>query len=860
MRKVLSAFFILGLALFLNAPLSAQRTVGKVKTIKSETTSIKYGDAQALTDGDGVLIQWETEAELNTVGFYVFRISSGGATERVNKNLIAGGYVRGMPNSPGSYSYFDPQGDLSSIYYIQSFNTSGRFVNSKMIAPQTVEDLAAATGVSSDSLKKTSNSPNSIILRNENELPDDLQADVNENALQADPVTQKWVAAQPGVRIGVAKEGFYRVSRTDLQNAGFDVNASAAFWQLYVNGVEQSINVGAGGSYIEFYGRGIDTLETDTQIYYLVVGTQNGKRIGTTARRPIGGQVLSSSFSQALTKKERFLYADKILNGDAQNYFGSTVSSSPATISFNLPSVDFSSANCTVDITIQGLIDSTHQTKVVLNGVDIGAVTGSSLNSATRHYSIPTSTLRNGTNSLQLTAQGGAADYSLFDSIKVTYPRLYLADQNQLSFYTANYQATNLTGFSSANVRVFDVTYSDSPTIVANLPVTQNGSSYGVYLPANRGRVMYAVEDSAILQAASITPNSPSTLSTTAHNADLVIISHKDFMTQANDWATYRRSQGLSVEVVNVEDIFDEFNFGVSSALSIRSFLQYAKNNWQTAPSYALLIGDSTFDPKNYEGFGNFNFVPTKFVDTVYEEISSDDTLADFNDDGLADIAIGRAPARTAADAALLLNKTKTFELTSAQGLSRGMIFASDLPLGWDFQQTSNHLRDLLPAGTTSVMVNRGDTNSRTTLLSEMNSGRFFVNYAGHGSIPFWAAGGTFFNKADATALTNGNNLTVFTMLTCYNGFFTQPSIANEGLGEALLKAQNGGSPAVWASTGETTPDIQEIMATRFYQQLALGNIKRLGDLVNDAKTVINAGRDVRLSWVLLGDPALKVR
>jgi len=108
--------------------------------------------------------------------------------------------------------------------------------------------------------------------------------------------------------------------------------------------------------------------------------------------------------------------------------------------------------------------------------------------------------------------------------------------------------------------------------------------------------------------------------------------------------------------------------------------------------------------------------------------------------------------------------------------------------------------------------------------------------------------------------LSNGNNLSVFTLLTCLNGYFVQPAIGFESLAEVLLKAQNGGAAAVWASTGETTPDIQEIMATRFYQQLALGNIKRLGDLVNDAKTVVNAGRDVRLSWVLLGDPMLKVR
>ena len=106
--------------------------------------------------------------------------------------------------------------------------------------------------------------------------------------------------------------------------------------------------------------------------------------------------------------------------------------------------------------------------------------------------------------------------------------------------------------------------------------------------------------------------------------------------------------------------------------------------------------------------------------------------------------------------------------------------------------------------------------------------------------------------------LTNINNLSIYTMLTCLNGYFA--STTNISLGEKLLFATNGGSAASWASTGTTTPDVQELMATRFYTQIGAGNITRLGDLILDAKTVVPGGRDVRLSWVLLGDPMLKVK
>ncbi len=84
-------------------------------------------------------------------------------------------------------------------------------------------------------------------------------------------------------------------------------------------------------------------------------------------------------------------------------------------------------------------------------------------------------------------------------------------------------------------------------------------------------------------------------------------------------------------------------------------------------------------------------------------------------------------------------------------------------------------------------MVNRAEADAKARLISEMNTGRFFINYAGHGANSVWANTG-FFGKADAAALTNSNNLTVFTMLTCFNGIFTHPELASEGLAETLLK------------------------------------------------------------------------
>src|SRR5205807_5138143 len=93
---------------------------------------------------------------------------------------------------------------------------------------------------------------------------------------------------------------------------------------------------------------------------------------------------------------------------------------------------------------------------------------------------------------------------------------------------------------------------------------------------------------------------------------------------------------------------YDEFNFGIRSPQAIRSFFQLA-STWKHAPSAAMLLGDASLDPRNYIGTGTYDYVPTRLVITTLLRTASDDWFTDFNNDGIADIPIGRIPVRTAA-------------------------------------------------------------------------------------------------------------------------------------------------------------------------------------------------------------------
>jgi hypothetical protein len=868
MKKIVAFFIIVMLCSAANLQVFSQkiRNVGNKKNpvTKIETPSgIKLQSADAFTDGNGVYLRWQAVYEDRNLGFFIYRIGANGR-ELVSREIIAGGYTKSSEAVfyGGNYSYFDVDGGSATSYQIESLGINGKRQMIGQVSPKFIGDLAAVAGTSSQELKIRQEAEPALE-NNLLNLPKEMRSEIEANTIPPDINTQRWVAAQPGVKIRVKQEGLYRVTRAELQNAGFDVNAPGNLWQLYMDGKQQSIIVGANDSYIEFYGTGIDTPESDTKVYYLVVGAQDGLRMSTTFLRPLSG-VVGANYYQTFERKERKIYLQAdILNGDAENFFSNVPivgSTSPtpaiATLTFNLTGIDYNSRKAEFQLNVQGITATPHQIVATLNGQPMDPINGNGRGLMTGSFQIATTVLSEGLNTLQLQTYGGSGDISLVESIRVSYGRKYEAIQNKLSFYTNNYRQSTVSGFTSPNIRMFDLTFPDNPTVLTNLQINNNAGNYSVTLPSNRGRQIFAAEDSALLAASSIDPNNPSTLSTAAHNGALIIVTYKDWLTEANDWANYRRAQGMTVEVVDIEDIQDEFSYGMVDTSGITQFFQFAKNNWQTPPNYVLLLGDMSYDFRNYENRAFQNFIPTKRVDTLYEETGSDEALCDFNNDGLAELAVGRIPARTAQNVTQSLNKTMTFESGLATAFSRGALFASDLPNGYDFEGLSQRVAAQLPPSIPKTFINRGQTDSKNLLLADMNTGRYLVNYSGHGSAGIWD--GNWLTITDAAALTNAPNYSLFFMLTCLNGYYLRTDF--DSLGEALLKSQNGGAAAVWASTGKTTPDVQEILATRFYNQLNVGNMTKIGDLIRDAKQNLNGGRDVRLSWALLGDPTLQIK
>jgi hypothetical protein len=310
----------------------------------------------------------------------------------------------------------------------------------------------------------------------------------------------------------------------------------------------------------------------------------------------------------------------------------------------------------------------------------------------------------------------------------------------------------------------------------------------------------------------------------------------------------------LKVSVVDVEDIYDEFSFGDKSAQAIKDFLTYARSSWGPAPRFVLLAGDATFDPRNYTGGGAADLLPTKLVETVQMETASDDWFVDSNLDGIAEIAIGRLPVRTAAEAAVMVGKIVAYD---SQPASSSALLVNDRNDGYDFRQGTELLRSLLPVATV-VRVDRNlidDAQGQTAVTGAVNGGQKIVTYFGHGSLGIWA--GNLMTTTGASNFTNSSGLSMFVLSTCLNGLFHDT--ASDSLAEKLMKNPQGGAVAVWASSGYTEAEGQSVMNQELMRQLFSGKVTTIGEAVMNAK-VGTGDLDVRRTWVLLGDPSMKLR
>ncbi len=307
-----------------------------------------------------------------------------------------------------------------------------------------------------------------------------------------------------------------------------------------------------------------------------------------------------------------------------------------------------------------------------------------------------------------------------------------------------------------------------------------------------------------------------------------------------------RVQEGWTVQIADVQDIYDEQGFGDKSPAAIRRFIQRARASWRVPPRFVLFVGDATFDPRNFTGLGDFDFVPTRLIDTAALETASDDWFVDDDLDGVPEIAIGRLPVRTGAQASTIVGKLLGY--AGKANLPRGGLFVTDTDeVDLDFSGASTageaKVSDIMPVD----RFQRGTSGTADALLAKLNAGPFLVNYLGHGSVEVWD---NLLTTAQAAALTN-DHVSIYVVMNCLNGFFHDFNTTS--IAESLITAPQGGAVAVWASSSLAEFAPQPAFNQEFLMRLSRTS---LGEAATAAKSRIT-DLETRRTWLLFGNPTL---
>jgi hypothetical protein len=342
-----------------------------------------------------------------------------------------------------------------------------------------------------------------------------------------------------------------------------------------------------------------------------------------------------------------------------------------------------------------------------------------------------------------------------------------------------------------------------------------------------------------------------------------------------------RQSQHINTAFVVVRDVFDQLSYGEPHPAAITELVRLAQN-WNPTPRSLLLLGFG--DPRLRNPDNAAALIPPLLRDTdpKYGAIACDTCFARIHGDHQPPImAVGRLPARTLAEADLLIQKLVDYQRNPPHTWQHNAIFVADndrepngnLDPAGPFRPTLTQIARPLPTNwkqrwleydPSSLQPENHAVALRNQLIRAWNDGAALVHYHGHANTRQWAATslpnepGYLLHTDDLPQLNNRTRLPILLSATCLSGAWARPG--SPPIDTQLLLHKEGGVVAALTPHGSAVGDAH---ATLFNTTLAalingenLGNA-HLAGIHHLAATGV--APDLGLSMNLLGDPELRL-
>ena len=402
------------------------------------------------------------------------------------------------------------------------------------------------------------------------------------------------------------------------------------------------------------------------------------------------------------------------------------------------------------------------------------------------------------------------------------------------------------------------------------------------------------------LRGAFPSPEYVYTITNQDHHADpvadmvMIIPTSQKLKAQAQRLAAFHEKHDtLRVNIVPADELYNEFSSGTPDANAYRRYLKMLYDragHGGRAPRYLLLFGDCVWDNRLrtadcsslnaddlllcYESENSFNTVEC-YVDDGFYGLLDDGEGTNPQSADMLDLAVGRFPVRTEAEARVLVDKTIGYVSNKNAGAWQNVLmFMGDDGDNNMHMDDANKAADDIAARYPGYQIKKVMWDAYTQEMSstgrsypevssivkqQQRNGALIMDYAGHGR-PDQISHESVLKLTDFKGFTN-KNLPLWITASCdimpFDGI-------EENIGEAAMLNQAGGAVAFFGTTRTVWANYNKVINMAFLR-LVLGQDggkpMTMGEAQRQAKNLmITAGQDLttnKLQYSLLGDPAI---
>ncbi len=455
-----------------------------------------------------------------------------------------------------------------------------------------------------------------------------------------------WGATLPAIRAAITSDALYSVSSANLAAAFGTTESQIIGWlqnrQISVDSIGRPISAIYASNSISFFAQGFSSKYTGQNVYWIrqAPGTVV-KTIVTAAASITNGQ--SFRVTKAV-EQNLVLRSDMVTDVNADPWFWQLLQPNSTLqktlkVTVDLPGV---TVGDTLTYNLMGSVSSGSDVLSVslsnkLNYVTLGSATVSGYSYVVSTASVSSAVFSPTNNTILITATTLNGESVYVDKFSIAYRRSYTAISNELVFAADTNDPVTVTGFTSSNIEIYDVTTPQNPLLVTGWTLSGSNGNYGAsFHPASCAGQFVAVSGGFRHAPVSLVASTPSNLRNQAKGADYIAITVSSFTNVVRQLVTYRSSHHLNSMLVDVQNIYDEFNYGLPDPRAIGAFLGYAFRMWNTSPRYAVLVGSGSLDFRNNKGYGDCIIPPLVMVDSSGLQ-ATDDPLGDFDGDGAAE-------------------------------------------------------------------------------------------------------------------------------------------------------------------------------------------------------------------------------